>query len=155
MDEYVRVPTTVYRLRWDDRDVDRFFNHVQRQKRPPVQFTTRSWRPAVDMFETPDMLVAIVELAGVDENQVEVVVQDRVLAIRGTRSFASEHQPHSYQVMEMQHGPFERVLHLPLQVDPEATRANMRNGMLEICMPKARTQQIRVTFGQEGAGDGR
>jgi len=135
-----------------DREIDRFFDHVQRRKRQPVQFTSQTWRPLMDVFETDDMVVALVELAGVDEGQLEVTVEDRTLAIRGSRGQTSEHQPHSYYVMEINHGPFERVLQLPAQVDPRGTRAATRNGLLEICMPKIKAQQITITIIQEGNG---
>ncbi|HLY64924.1 MAG TPA: Hsp20/alpha crystallin family protein [Chloroflexota bacterium] len=128
-----------------DREIERFIEQTQRHKRPAVQFGGQGWRPLVDVFETAEMVVAVVELAGVDESQLELTVQDKALLIRGQRGQASEHQPHSYYILEIHHGPFERLIPLPAAVDAERTQASIRNGMLEVCLPKQQAQHIAVT----------
>ena len=135
-----------------DREIDRWIDEVQRPKRPVVQFGQHVWRPLVDLFETEDMLVAIVELAGVEQDAVEIAVETRALAVRGRRTLGSERQPSSYHVLEINHGLFERTVPLPVSVDAERTSANMHNGMLEVCMPKAKPQRISITLGSEPAG---
>lgn len=137
-----------------DREIDRYIQQMQRQKRPVVQFGQRAWRPLIDLFETDDMLVAIVELAGVDQDALDITVEGRLLAVRGQRTLGSEQQPSSYHVMEINHGLFERIVPLPTSVDPEGTSANVRNGMLEVCMPKAKAQRISIST-QSEPGDGR
>lgn len=135
-----------------DREIDRFIQQMQGRKRPVVQFGHRVWRPLVDLFETDDLVVAIVELAGVDQDAVDITIQDRLLIMRGERAGASEHQPRSYHLMEISHGAFERAIPLPASVDPERASANVRNGMLEVCMPKAAPQRIAINVRQEAAG---
>ena len=132
-----------------DREIDRFFDHFQRQKRPVVQFGSRAWQPRVDLFETTDMVVAVVELAGVLEEQVDLVVQSKALVVRGQRGDPSEHRPHSYHLLEIASGAFERVVPLPAGVDPENTTAALRNGLLEVCMPKSRPRAITITIAIE------
>jgi HSP20 family protein len=127
-----------------DREIDRFIQQTQRQKRSAVQFGHHLWRPLVDVFETEDMVVAVVELAGVDQEAVDLTVEDTTLAIRGRRSPASEYQARSFHQMEISYGSFERVVPLPSPVDPEAATATMRSGMLQVCMPKARRQHISI-----------
>jgi HSP20 family protein len=80
----------------------------------------------------------------VDQDALDITVEDRALAIRGQRGMPSEHQPSSYQQMEISHGPFERIVHLPASVEPDRTTATTRNGMLEVCMPKARRQHVAI-----------
>lgn len=138
-----------------DREIDRYIDQMQRQKRPVVQFGHRVWRPLVDLFETEDMLVAVVELAGVDQDALDISVEDRTLAVRGRRILGSDRQPSSYHVMEISHGLFERVVPLPASVDPDKTSANVRNGMLEVCMPKAKRQRISITVVSIEPSDGR
>ncbi|HLG70643.1 MAG TPA: Hsp20/alpha crystallin family protein [Chloroflexota bacterium] len=135
-----------------DRAIQRFIDQTQRQKRPAVQFQQRGWRPAVDVFETEDMVVAVVELAGVDESALDISVEDRALAIRGQRERISPHQPRSYQLMEIHRGAFERVVPLPAPVDPDRTQASIRSGMLEVCMPKAKPQRISINVSSEQSG---
>jgi len=129
-----------------DREIDRFIDQYQRHKRPAVHFGAHSWRPLVDVFETPDMVVALVELAGVDQEQLEVVVEDRVLTIRGRRGEGTDQRPSSYHIMEISHGPFERTIQLPTRVDGENTRAATHEGLLEVRMPKLQPQQISITI---------
>jgi len=138
-----------------DREVDRFLDRMQRQKRAPVQFGGETWAPLMDVFETEDMVVAIVELAGVDEDQVQVTVEDRVLTVSGQRQHRSEHQPYSYHVIEISQGSFERTVALPSPVDAERTKAAIRNGMLEVCMPKLQPQRIAINVpqGESRSGD--
>jgi HSP20 family protein len=137
-----------------DRQVDRFIDRLQRQKRPPATFGARGWAPLMDVFETEDMVVAIVELAGIDESQVQVSVQDRTLTVSGERQHRSEHLPHSYHVIEIHQGAFERTVSLPAPVDAERTKAVIRNGMLEVCMPKMQPQRIAINVLQREAEGG-
>lgn len=137
-----------------DREIDRFIDHYQRQKRPIVQFGSRGWRPLMDVFETEDMVVALVELAGVSQEEVDVVIEDRALQVRGQRGGATEHRPRSYHLMEINHGPFERTVALPAKVNPEDAKATIRDGLLEICMPKARSRATAINISRsEPQGD--
>jgi len=138
-----------------DREVERFIDRMQRQKRPAVQFGRESWLPLLDLFETADMVVAIVELAGVDESQIQVTVQNRALIVTGQRTSRTDHQPASYHIMEISQGPFERTVPLPAAVDADRTKASIRNGLLEVCMPKLQSQQISVTVLVSETEDGR
>ena len=134
-----------------DREIDRWIDQMQRPKRPVVQFGQHVWRPLIDLFETDDMLVAVVELAGVEQEALDIAVENRTLTIRGRRALGSERQPSSYQVLEISHGPFERIVPLPVSVDADRTSASMRNGMLEVCMPKAQPQRISINLTSEPA----
>ena len=129
-----------------DREIGQFIDQYQRHKRPAVQFGHHSWRPLVDLFETPDMVVALVELAGVDQEQIEVVVEGSVLTVRGRRGEATEQRPSSYHIMEINHGVFERAIQLPTRVDGEKTQARMHEGILEVCMPKLQAHQISISI---------
>jgi len=126
-----------------DREIDRFIDQ-QRRKRPVAQFGSRAWQPNMDLFETEDMVVAILELAGINQDSLDLTVDQRALLVRGQRAPATQHQPYSYHHMEIAYGPFERALTLPAAVDTEQTTARVRDGMLEICMPKQRAQQISI-----------
>ena len=138
-----------------DREIERFIEQMQGRKRPAVQFGQRVWRPLVDVFETQDMVVALVELAGVDQEAIDITVEDRLLLIRGRRDGPATHQPSSYHLLEISHGEFERAVPLPANVDPERTSASMHNGLLEVCMPKTQAQRISITVNRVEAQGGR
>jgi HSP20 family protein len=137
-----------------DREIERFIEQIQRPKRPVVQFVQPAWRPLVDVFETEDMVVAIVELAGIDENLLDIRVENRALTITGQRGLGTSHVPRSYHLMEINHGPFERTVQLPHGVEPDQTSATIRNGMLEICMPKAQSRSISINVAPSETADG-
>ncbi len=137
-----------------DREIDRFIDQ-QRRKRPIAQFGGRGWQPLMDLFETEDMVVAIVELAGVNQESLELTVEQRSLLVRGQRAPTTQHQPYSYHMMEISYGPFERAVTLPAAVDTEQTTARVRDGILEVCMPKQQAQHIAIQVTWTEAESGR
>ena len=130
------------------REMERLLDDFSRRKPPPAQFSSLSWAPAVDIYESEDKLTVLVELGGVHGEDIELTVDGHNLIIRGTR----KHQPFESagicQQLEIYWGPFERVVPLPSTVDPEAVRASVKDGILEMVMPKAHrdsVRQIRIT----------
>ena len=94
------------------------------------------FRPQVDAYRTPDppQLTIVVELAGVDPQAVHLVVADRRLVVSGERPRPKVDSP-SWQQMEIEYGPFQRVIALPEDVDPSQATAASDRGLLTIVMP--------------------
>lgn len=92
--------------------------------------------PPVDVYETDDEVVVLVELAGLLEEEVEIAVDGRVLIVSGERKPGSGRPKRLYSQMEICHGPFRRELLLPAEVDPNQARAGYAQGMLEVVLPK-------------------
>jgi len=67
------------------KDMERLMDEVANRKPPSVHFAPKAWQPAIDVFETDSEVVILLELAGVNENEIEVTVQHDILTIRGTR----------------------------------------------------------------------
>lgn len=97
-----------------------------------------TFRPGVDVYVSgdPPVLTVELDLAGVDPDAVEVVVEGEVLAIRGQRR-PPAHERRAYQHAEIEWGRFERLVQLPERVDVEGARADYRRGLLSISMPLA------------------
>ena len=80
-----------------------------------------------------------VDLAGVDRSQVELLVDPQRLAIRGTREAPepTDDEGRAVQMIafEIDYGPFERIVELPLPVDVARAKAEQRNGLLWIELP--------------------
>lgn len=98
-----------------------------------------AWQPAVNAFRCGGNLLVCVELAGVERGDVQIVAEPNRLAIRGTRATAEpgcDDQP-ALQVLalEIDHGSFERVIELPVAIDPDAVTAEQRNGLLWLKLP--------------------
>jgi HSP20 family protein len=142
----------------DDRQsqMERYLAHFNRAgKRQTILFTpsarpTPVWTPALDMYETADAIVVLLDLAGVDAEHTEVHTQPHLLTVRGARR--ERHAPYvpneerSYHALEIPYGRFERTLRLPPGTDTDAARASYRDGLLEITLPKRLPNTIRVVM---------
>ncbi|RJQ73012.1 MAG: Hsp20/alpha crystallin family protein [Desulfobacteraceae bacterium] len=95
-----------------------------------------SWNPAVDIYENDDSIVVTAELPGVDKDQIAVDLQGRVLTLRGERASEQEVKEENYYRHERTHGRFERSFMLPTEVDPETVKAEYKDGVLNIRVPK-------------------
>jgi HSP20 family protein len=90
----------------------------------------------VDVYETDDEVVVVAEIAGILEEEVEIVVDGKVLVLSGERKPSIGRPGRLYSQMEICHGPFRRELLLPADVNPDEARAEYSQGMLEIVLPK-------------------
>lgn len=99
---------------------------------------SRTWQPALNAFRCGHQFIVCVELAGVDQRALDVRAETRRLVIRGMREAPepSCDEPALHVLaLEIDHGPFERVLELPAEVDPQGVTAEHRDGLLWIRLP--------------------
>jgi HSP20 family protein len=99
----------------------------------------RGFRPRINLMRTeePDELRVVVELAGVAPDDVHIAVHERALVVAGRRNRVQPKCRLSYHLLEIEHGPFERRIALPLDVDPERARATYDRGLLVVTLPVA------------------
>jgi HSP20 family protein len=93
------------------------------------------WRPRTDVYETADELIVQMDIAGLRPDAFQVELADGVLTIAGERPAIGEGKRH-YHAMEVQVGPFERRLRLPVAVEAETLRAGYEHGFLEVRLRK-------------------
>lgn len=117
-------------------DMERFFREFSRWKKPSAVFV-RAWEPKCDIYESEEGVYVIVDLAGVDEREVELVVQGRMLTLKGHREQRRPADISNTHLLEIDYGDFRRDFRLPAEVDCEAARAVYSKGLLEIYLPKA------------------
>ena len=106
-----------------------------------------SWAPAVDIYEHQGNIVLTAELPGVDAKDVDVRVENNVLTLRGERKWSDEVQRESYHRVERAYGSFTRSFTLPNVVDTERIKADFKDGMLKLVLPKkeeAKPKQISI-----------
>jgi len=146
-------------VRWDpfgemlkmQRDMDRIF---ARMGTPESAATVASsaWMPRVNVKQSGDDLSVHVELAGIRPGDVDIEVTDGVLTISGDRKAETEREDEGWLVRESSFGRFERSLALPEGVDPSEIRAEFRDGMLEVHIPRAleaaKPQTTKIAIGQ-------
>lgn len=103
--------------------------------------------PAVDVKEDQNAYTVHMEVPGVTEANLNITLQENVLAIRGTKEQKEEHSQGKYRRVERSYGTFARSLSLPRNVAADNVTANLEDGVLEIRLPKqeaARPRQISV-----------
>jgi HSP20 family protein len=124
-------------------DMRRLLDHISGSRPPSVRFATRAWQPSVDVCETQDQVIVVAELAGVEDADFEVKIQENTLTIRGIRRSPGAAQRRVYHQMEILCGHFECSTTLPGPVNPEHAKASLANGLLEIVLPKSKQQIVR------------
>jgi HSP20 family protein len=100
------------------------------------------WTPPTDVYETEAGLIIKVEVAGMREEDFEVVVEEQILMIRGVRADATERR--AYHQMEIRSGKFELALGLPSGIDLDQASAEYNLGFLTINFPRLQAKQIEV-----------
>jgi HSP20 family protein len=93
-----------------------------------------AWRPPTDVFETEDLVIVRVEIAGMHETDFSIVLDGRYLSIRGVRQDVPERR--AYHQMEIRFGEFVVDVEMPASVDAENVNAIYQNGFLKIILPK-------------------
>lgn len=106
------------------------------------------WRPPTDVYETEDVFVARVEIAGMRDEDFTIELDGRDLLIRGVRpelsGSANLTGARAYHQMEIRFGEFSLEFELPGGVVAEGVQAIYENGFLVVTLPKARPRQISV-----------
>ncbi|MDA8141269.1 MAG: Hsp20/alpha crystallin family protein [Desulfobacteraceae bacterium] len=95
-----------------------------------------SWNPAVDVYENDDAIVLKAELPGVDKDQITVDVEGRILTLKGERKSENEVKEDNYYRRERTYGRFERSFTLPEEVNADAIKAEYKDGVLKVEVPK-------------------
>ena len=106
-----------------------------------------SWAPAVDIYEQGHDIVLKAELPGVDPKDVDIRLENNVLTLRGQRKFENEVNKESYHRVERSYGSFSRSFTLPLVVDQGNIKADFKDGILKLVLPKreeAKPKQIEI-----------
>jgi HSP20 family protein len=107
-----------------------------------------SWAPAVDIFELEGNIVLKAELPGVEAKDVDIRVENNVLTLRGERKFDNEVKRESYHRVERSYGAFSRSFTLPTVVDTSNIKAEFKEGVLRVTLPKreeAKPKQIAIS----------
>ena len=99
----------------------------------------RGFRPQVDCYRTddPPAVTVVVDLAGIDPEQVSIEVAERTVLISGVRRRPKLNCRVSYRQMEIEEGPFQRRITLAEDVDPSSGEASYDRGLLTVVLPLA------------------
>ena len=98
--------------------------------------------PPADIYETKDSIVVLAEMPGVAPDGVDISLERRVLTIRG-RSAANDHSGYQRVYNEYADGDYERVFTLSENIDRDRIEATLRDGVLQLVLPKAEAAKAR------------
>jgi HSP20 family protein len=99
------------------------------------------WNPKVDLYEKDDNFVIKAELPGVDKKDITIDLKDRVLTLSGERSYDNEVEEENYYRRERSYGKFQRAFTLPADVDSDKIKAEFKDGVLQVEVPKPEEQK--------------
>ncbi len=144
-------------VRWDPfRELEDMSTRLNRMfARPAIgqangkeTMTVADWAPSVDISETDAEYLIKAELPDVKKEDVKVTVEDGVLTLQGERRQEKEEKDKKYHRIERSYGSFVRSFALPDQVDETKVKAEFKDGMLNLHIPKsekAKPKAIEVT----------
>jgi len=103
------------------------------------------WSPAVDVFESRDRLVVVMEVPGLPPDALRVVYRERELLLAGERRARRTGPGATFHCLERPHGRFERTIPLDVAVDVARAKASLAGGLLTVFLPRLRERRGRET----------
>lgn len=100
------------------------------------------WRPPTDVFEREDEIVVRVEIAGMNENDFAITLEQNILTIRGSRQDLNERR--AYHQMEINFGEFLTAVEIQVLFETEHIQAEYQNGFLWVILPKSQPKTIKI-----------
>jgi HSP20 family protein len=98
--------------------------------------------PPINVFQQGDDVLAIVELSGVEKKDLEIQAKENTIRISGKKS--ANYPEGSVHRRERVFGEFDRTLSLPIGVDPARIKAEYREGVLTLLLPRAESEKPRM-----------
>jgi len=110
-----------------------------------------SWAPAVDIYEHEGTIVLKAEIPGVDPKDVDLRIENNTLTLKGARHFDNEVKRESFHRVERSYGSFARSFTLPNVVDQAGIKADFKDGVLKVVLPRreeAKPKAISINVGR-------
>ncbi len=137
-----------FRGNFPEAQLNRLFNDFFGRTSQGQNLTT--WAPAVDIYEREHELVVKADLPDVKPEELDIRVENNILTIRGERKFERKADEKNYLRVERSYGSFARSFSLANTVNTEAIKADYKDGVLTLTVPKreeAKPKQIKVSVG--------
>lgn len=110
---------------------------VDLQPMPEHTRNRRLFVPRADIFESKDAITVLADMPGVDQSNVDIILDRNILTITGT---VNPETPSGYSLAYSEYavGDFRRVFTLSNEIDREGIEASVRNGVLRLTLPKSK-----------------
>ena len=130
---------------------DDFFGDLVLQPGEGRVFQT-AFLPRINVKDTGQEIEISAELPGMEQKDVELVLEDSILTLRGEKKMQQEEKKENYYHLESGYGTFQRSVALPAEVDESKAEAHFKNGILTVRVPKteperAKKQKIEIKNG--------
>jgi HSP20 family protein len=99
------------------------------------------WQPVVDIYEEENGVALKADLPGIDKKDIAIDVKDGVLTLSGERSTENETKEKNFYRRERTYGKFQRAFTLPEGVEAEDIKADFKDGVLKVHIPKAAVEE--------------
>jgi HSP20 family protein len=126
--------------------IDDFFDGVFGLTSSPRYGLQQTWRPSVDVYRVADGVTVVVEVPGIEEANLKLTIEHGRLRIAGNRPTVSVAPGAEPLQLEIDYGPFERVIALPPGADADRVTARFGAGLLTVHVPvrdQSRTVHVR------------
>ena len=133
------------------RDMERLFSRYRSDFGVELLPWEEDVGPSFDLSETEEKLVLRVDLPGVDPKDLDISISGDRLTIKGTRKEETVKNTGRYHTVERKFGSFSRSFHIPCKVKMEDVQATLKEGTLEIVMPKCGAEEpkgIKIEAGE-------
>jgi HSP20 family protein len=145
------VPQRAEKERWFDHVLEdvlrRPFQSLWRSERWLPETLIPSAMPSMDIYQEKDTVVVRAELPGMAREQIEVTLAGEMLTVKGEKKKEEDVKEQNYHRHERSYGAFVRSVSLPCGVQSDAANATLKDGVLEVRLPKteeAKTRSIAV-----------
>jgi HSP20 family protein len=133
-------------MKWFDDEFEKEFEAMrQRMERmfgspsrpgPATVCSDTGWRPSLDVYETSDEFIILVDVAGILPKELDIMVESKVVRISGNRCRPPDENVTRVHHMEIDFGPFSHAVRLPSEVDSDGANSTYSNGFLVVNLPK-------------------
>ncbi len=110
----------------------------------PFGINSAGWAPSIDLYESSDTVYMVADAAGIERQSMEITIEGGLLRLAGQRRSPVNMEGKYYHLMEIEYGPFERLIRLPHNVDMNRIEAHYKDGLLVIIMPKKDSQPVTI-----------
>jgi HSP20 family protein len=124
----------------EDNSFRNVFAHFFSSRKPLFSMSHKIWNPPADVRETEEAYVVKIEVAGVKEENLRILMEDSILTVQGVRGEDEDADQKSIHLLEIHYGQFERKFILAPGLDVDGIKADYADGFLRIKIPKS-TQQ--------------
>ena len=130
------------------------FDPLATSVRPWFSLAGQPWVPQTDVAESEEFILIRMEVAGISMDELCVVQEEQTVVVQGYRSPPPREEHCTYQLMEIQYGPFERVFEFPASLELQEVTAHYDAGFLNIrirktAKPPRQTLSFRIKIEEE------